>query len=54
MFMDAMAMVLSRKIAENFQSFVEIRNFDPHFKNLSMLEENGFKELALVWFESLF
>jgi hypothetical protein len=34
MFMAAMAMVLPRKIAEDFQRFVKIRNFDPHFKNL--------------------
>jgi hypothetical protein len=35
MFMAAMAMVLSGKIVEDFQSFVKkIRNFDPHFKNL--------------------
>jgi hypothetical protein len=34
MFMAAMAMVLPWKIVEDFQSFVKIRNFDPHFKNL--------------------
>jgi hypothetical protein len=34
MFMAAMAMVLPRKIVEDFQNFVKIRNFDSHFKNL--------------------
>jgi hypothetical protein len=34
MFMAAMAMVLPRKIVEDFQSFVKIRNFETHFKNL--------------------
>jgi hypothetical protein len=35
MFMAAMAMVLPRKIVEDFESFVKkIRNFTPHFKNL--------------------
>jgi hypothetical protein len=34
MFMAAMAMVLPCKIVEDFQSFVKIRNVDPHFKNL--------------------
>jgi hypothetical protein len=36
MFMTVMAMVLPWKIVEDFQSFVKIRNFDPHFKNLNL------------------
>jgi hypothetical protein len=32
--MAPMAMVPPLKIVEDFQSFVKIRNIDPHFKNL--------------------
>jgi hypothetical protein len=38
---------------KDFQSFVKIQNFDPHFK-ICILQENGFKEPTLVLFESLF
>jgi hypothetical protein len=31
------AMVLSGKIVQDFQSFVKIQNFDPHFKNLYLI-----------------
>ncbi len=53
MFTAAMAMVLPWKIAQDFQSFVKIRNFDPHLK-ICILQENGFKELTLALFESAF
>jgi hypothetical protein len=55
MFMAVMAMVLPLKIVEDFQSFVKkkkIQNVDPHFR-VCILQENGFKELTLVLFESL-
>jgi hypothetical protein len=40
MFMAAVAMVLPRKIAEDFQSFVK-KNFDPLFKNLYLATKWG-------------
>jgi hypothetical protein len=51
MFMAAMAMVLPRKIVQDF--FVKIQNFDPHFKNLYLENESGFKKLTLVLLGSL-
>ncbi len=53
MFMAAMAMVLPWKIAEDFQSIVKYRTLTLTLK-ICILQENGFKELKLVLFESLF
>ncbi len=57
MFMAAMAMVLPWKILEDFQSFVKKKK--KKYETLTLtskicnLQENGFKELTLVLFESL-
>ncbi len=55
MFMAAIAMVLPWKIVEGCQSFVKkiYETLTLTFK-ICILQENGFKELALVLFESLF
>ncbi len=54
MFMDAMTMVLPWKIVKDFQSF--LKRFETLILTLKIciLQEDGFKELALVLFESLF
>jgi hypothetical protein len=52
MSMAAIAMVLLWKIAEDFQSFV--KNTKLWASKIWILQENGFKELKLVLFESLF
>jgi hypothetical protein len=54
MFMVAMAMVLPWKIVEDFQSFVKIK-YETLILiwKLCILQENWFKELTLVLFESL-
>ncbi len=55
MFMAAMAMVLPWKISEDFQSFVK-KKYETLTLTLKtcILQENGFKELNLGLFESLF
>jgi hypothetical protein len=55
MYMAGMVMVLLWKIVEDFQSFVKkkIQNFALTLK-ICILQENGFKELRVVLFESLF
>ncbi len=57
MFMAAMAMVLpwkSWRYSEFREEKKKKKKFDPHFKNLySILQENRFKELTLILFESL-
>jgi hypothetical protein len=54
MFMVAMAMVLPWKIAEDFQSSVKKYETLTLTLKICILQENGFKELTLVLFESLF
>jgi hypothetical protein len=55
MFMAAIAMVLPWKIAEDFQSFVKKNNKTLTLTlKIRILQENRFKELTLVLFESLF
>ncbi len=57
MFMAATAMVLPWKIAEDFQSFVKIKiKYETLIltSKICIMQENGFKELTLVFFESLF
>jgi hypothetical protein len=55
MFMVAMAMVPPWKIVEDFQSFVK-KKYETLTLTLKIciLQENEFKELTLVLFESLF
>ncbi len=52
MFMAAMAIVLSWKIVEDFQSLKKNMKLTLTFK-ICILQENGFKELTLVLYESL-
>ncbi len=60
MFMAAMAMVLPWKIVKDLQSFVKKKNNNNKYETLTLtfkiciLQENGFKELTSVLFESLF
>jgi hypothetical protein len=50
MFMATMVMVLPWKIIIDFQSFVKIRNFDPHFKNLYLARKWVWRAyIDLVW-----
>ncbi len=50
MFMAAMGMVRPWKIAEDFESFRKIRNFDPHFKNLYLARKWVWRaHFELVW-----
>ncbi len=51
--MAAMAMVLLWKIVENFQFPKKYETLTLTLK-ISMLQENGLKELTLVSFESLY
>jgi hypothetical protein len=53
MFMAAMAMVLPCKIVEDFPSFVKKYVSLTLTLKICILQENGFKELTLVLFESL-
>jgi hypothetical protein len=53
-FMAAMAMVLPWKIVEDFQGFVKKYKTLTLTLKIWILQENGFKELTLVLFESLF
>ncbi len=52
----AMGMVVPWKIAEDFQTFVKSKNHETSSVtlNICILQENEFKELNLVLFESLF
>ncbi len=56
MFMAAMAMVLPWKIVKDFQSFVKKKKTKlwPSLKISVSCKKNGFKELTMVLFESLF
>jgi hypothetical protein len=51
--MAAMAMVLPSKIVEDFQSFVKKYKTLTLILKICILQENGFKELTLILFESL-
>jgi hypothetical protein len=54
MFMAAMAMVLPCKIVADLESFVKKKNETLTLTlKTCILQENGFKELTLVLFESL-
>ncbi len=53
MFMAAVAMVLPWKIPEDFQGFVKYKTLTLTLKTC-IFQENGFKELTLVLYESLF
>ncbi len=54
MFMVAMAMVLPWEIVEDFQSFVKKYETLTLTLKICILQENGFEELKLVLFKSLF
>ncbi len=56
MFMAAMVLVLQWKIVKDFKSFVKKKKYDTLTLTLKIciLQENVFKELTLVLFESLF